>query len=230
MPTESAAWGCSPQARETQAEAGLVQHDIGDDQQYDGNGRGEVKILEDQRVPEGLAFNGSKAESLTGDAGPAGDLNGGQALALDCPGQNNGKRRSELVEGRAADGLVRLEVDGRKGQEQREDHAAGTGNQDCTEHGKLRMFRTETALVKRLQRETGEQGADDHHAFQGDVDDAGMLREHAAQCNQQKRHRKQDGQTDNICKYDHFFAASFCLRLPNALEMTPRISRANAAR
>ena len=92
------------------------------------------------------------------------------------------------------------------------------------------MCRTEAALVKRLQGEAGKQSANDHHAFQRDVDNAGMLTEHTAQGNQQQRHRKQDGQADNVSSDHHLAAPPFSLRPETALAITPRISRAKAAR
>ena len=44
------------------------------------------------------------------------------------------------------------------------------------------------ALVQALQRKAGEQRANDHHALKCDVDDAGMLTEHAAHGDEQQRH------------------------------------------
>ena len=215
---------------QAQAKAGLVHDDIGHDKQDDGDGGSQVEILEDQVVPETGALHRGEAESFAGDAHPAGDGDGGQALALDGPGHNDCEGRGELVQRRAADGLVSFQVDGSKTQEEGEDHAGQARHQDGNQHGQLRMCRTEAALVKRLQGEAGKQSTDDHHAFQRDVDNAGMLTEHTAQGNQQQRHRKQDGQADNVSSDHHLAAPPFSLRPETALAITPRISRAKAAR
>ena len=80
---------------------------------------------------------------------------------LDGPGHDHGKSRRELVQCRAADGLVRLQVDGGKSQEEGENHAGSTRNQDGNQHGKLRIGRAESALIQCLEGEAGEQRTDD---------------------------------------------------------------------
>ena len=96
-PAQTAPEQVQPETAQPQTEPGLVQHHVGHNEQYHGNGSGEVEILEDQSIPEGLALDGGEAEGLTGDAGPAGNLNGGEALTLDGPGQNHSKSRCKLV-------------------------------------------------------------------------------------------------------------------------------------
>ena len=213
-----------------QTEAGLVHDDVGRDEQDDGNGGRQVEILENQVVPETGAVHRGEAEGIAGDAHPVGNEDRGQALALDGPGHDDGEGGRELVQRRAADGLVGLQVDGRKAQQQRKNHAGDARHQNGNEHRQLRMCGTEAALVQALQRKAGEQRANDHHALKCDVDDAGMLTEHAAHGDEQQRHCEQNGHTDNVGSDHHFAAPSFPLWPETALVMMPRISRAKAAR
>ena len=97
-----------------QTEAGLVHDDVGRDEQDDGNGGRQVEILENQVVPEAGAVHRGEAEGIAGDAHPVGNEDRGQALALDGPGHDDGEGGRKLVQRRAADGLVGLQVDGRK--------------------------------------------------------------------------------------------------------------------
>ena len=103
---------------QTQAEAGLVHHNVGCDEQNDGHWGRQIEILEDEVVPEAGAVHRGKAEGIAGDAHPAGDRDSGQTLTLNRPSHNNGEGGRKLVQGRAADGLVGLQVDGREAQQQ----------------------------------------------------------------------------------------------------------------
>ena len=215
---------------QTQTKASLVQHDVGCDEQDDGDRSRQVEILEDQVVPKAWAVHRGKAEGLAGDAHPVGNEDGGQALALDGPGHDDREGGGKLVQRCAADGLVSLQVDGRERQEQREDHAGDARHQNGNEHRQLRVRGAETALVQALQRKAGKQCANDHHAFQRDVDNAGVFTEHTAHSDEQQRHCEQNCHTDNVSSDHHFAAPPFSLRPETALAMTPRISRAKAAR
>ena len=215
---------------QAQAKAGLVHYNVGNNEQYDGHRGGQVEILENQVIPEAGAVHRGKAEGFAGDAHPVGDKDGGQALALNGPGHNHGEGGRKLVQRRAADGLVSLQVDGRKAQQQGENHTGAARNKDSDKHRQLRMRRAKAVLVKGLQREAGEQCADNHHAFQRNVDNAGMFAEHTAHCDKQQRHGEQDCHTDNVGSNHHFAAPPFSLRPETSLAITPRISSAKAAR
>lgn len=106
MPTESAAWGCSPQGPQPEAEAGIVEDDPGDEEENERHGGGEVELLEEggQEVLVDLSCD---THGLGGQPGPGWDGDVGEALALDGPGHDGGEGRGEDVEGGAADGLVR---------------------------------------------------------------------------------------------------------------------------
>ncbi|MPN63843.1 hypothetical protein SDC9_211610 [bioreactor metagenome] len=52
--------------------------------------------------------------------------------------------------------------------------------------------------IKRTQRQAGKERANDHDAFERDIDDAAALAEHAAKRDQQQRNSKQDRSTENI--------------------------------
>ena len=107
-----------PQA---QAEAGPVHEDPCREEEQDGDGGRQIEIFENQGIQKAVARR--QAEGGLGDPDPVGDLDGGQALSLYSPGHNDGEGRGKGVQGSTADGLVRLEVDGREGQQQGEDHA-----------------------------------------------------------------------------------------------------------
>ena len=88
--------------------------------------------------------------------------------------------RGQQVQGRAADSLIRLQVDGGKGQQQTVHHTGQCRHQNGEQHH------------QEGRHVGGQQGqgqhtchtANDHDAFQCNVDDAGVLTEHTAQCHQ----------------------------------------------
>ena len=221
----------------TQAEAGLVQDEPGDQEQHQSNGNGDVKLLK-QRREEILIDLSCNMQLLRGPPGPGGNGDVRDALSLDGPGDDHAKRRGEEVQRRTADGLVRLQIDCGKGQQQGEDHTGQTGNQGRQGHAQLggEHLLAPTGGVHRLQDQGGGQGAHDHNALQGQVDDAGALGVHPAQGHQHQRNGETNGQIDDTgpCTCAHFACASFFRfflpRLPQPPDRIIRISRAKAAK
>ena len=66
-----------------QAEAGVVEDDPGNQEEDDGQGNGDVEFLE-QRGQEVLVDLAGDAQGFGGEAGPGGNGDVGDALALDC--------------------------------------------------------------------------------------------------------------------------------------------------
>ena len=91
--------------------------------------------------------------------------------------EDRGAGGTQEVHGRAHQGLVRLEVDAGHAQQAGVGHAEDDGRQD--RHDDQQGRRQDRGQVAHDQRAA--QGADDHDTFKAQVDDAGMLRDTAAQ-------------------------------------------------
>ena len=119
-------------------------------------------------------------------------------------------------------------------------------HQNGQQHRRLRMGRAEAGNVHGPQDEAAEQRSHHHDAFQGDVDNAAALREHAPQRDQQQGYGKNDGSAQNIgydfhafwasCSMDLAWVACSCLSaMPppfgrNSFPIRLRMSSAKAAR
>ena len=156
-----------------QAEAGLVHHHKADDEQ------GQPQRHKDAH------FQPADAEQ----EGPVGIVQLGAAALAEVFGQHHRHGGGQQVQGGAADGLVGLQVDGGKGQQQGIDHAGQRRRQNRDDHDQP------GGHGGRQQRQGQDAGhaADDHDAFQRNVDDAGMLAEHTAQSHQHQDDAVQQG-------------------------------------
>ena len=159
-----------------QAEAGLVHHHKADDEQ------GQPQRHKDAH------FQPADAEQ----EGPVGIVQLGAAALAEVFGQHHRHGGGQQVQGGAADGLVRLQVDGGKGQQQGIDHAGHGRRQDGDHHDEPGRG----AGRQQGQGQNARHAADDHDALQRDVDDAGMLAEHAAQGHQHQHDAVQQGVFD----------------------------------
>ena len=149
---------------QTQTEAGLVQHDVADDEQCDAQRDKDAQLQAADAEQERLV----------------GVVQLGAAAVAEVLGDDHGHCRCQQVQGRAADGLVRFQIDGREGQQQAVDHAGDSRRQHRDDHGgESRQVRGQHG-----EGEDTRHTADDHDAFQCDVDDAGVLTEHTAQSDQ----------------------------------------------
>ncbi|MPM75421.1 hypothetical protein SDC9_122414 [bioreactor metagenome] len=155
-----------------------------------------IEALKQKRLQECVPHG--DAERFLRDARPGWNQNRGLPLSLNRPREHDCKRGGEHIQRCAADGLIRLEVDGGKRKQHREDCARQPGNEDCKEHGPLRVRGTKAARVHIAQKQAGAKCADDHDAFQRDIDHAAALREHAAQGNEQQGDHKHNGCADDI--------------------------------
>ena len=149
---------------QTQTEAGLVQHHIADDEQHDAQRHKDAQLQAADAEQERLV----------------GIVQLGAAAVAEILCNDHGYGGSQQVQGRAADGLVRFQVDGGKGQQQAVHHAGQRSHQDRDQHHQERRH----VGRKHGQGQNTRHTADDHDAFQCDVDDAGVLTEHTAQCHQ----------------------------------------------
>ena len=149
---------------QTQAEAGLVQHHIADDQQDDAQRNKDAELQPADAEQEGLI----------------GIVQLGAAAVAEVFGDDHGNGGGQQVQGCAADGLVRLQVDGGKGQQQAVHHASQGRRQNGEQHHQEgRHVGGQHGQGKHTCHT-----ADDHDAFQRNVDDAGVLTEHTAQSHQ----------------------------------------------
>ena len=156
---------------EAQAEAGLVQHHVGRDQQQQRH-QHEPAELEGADVHQKRLFGAGVLDGGGHVVGVGGGVDG-----LDNDGGTGG---AQHVQGRAHDGLVRLEVDAGHGQQAGIDGAQhGGGQQDHHDHQEGGGVGGQVAHGQRTA-----QSAHDHDALQTQVDDAGVLREAAAQSHQ----------------------------------------------
>ena len=179
---------------QAQAEAGLVQHDIADDEQDDAQRHKDAQFQ----------LADAEQERLVGV------VQLGAAAVAEVFGNDDGHGGSQQVQGRATDGLVRFQVDGSKGQQQAVDHACQRGHHHGDDHDKPGG----QARREHGQGEDTRHTADDHDAFQRDVDDAGVLTEHAAQSDQHQHDAIQQGIFD---QKQHITCPPFCFLQGQAL-------------
>ena len=154
---------------QAQAEARLIQHSERDDQCNDGN----------QHEPVELEFADVQDEELlrldVGDIGGNVVATGHRRVhSLDRDSRSS---RCQQVHGRAGDGLVRAERDRGNGEQQRIQQARrSAGEDDRQDHD-----RCADGDRQEFHDKCAAECADDHDALKADVDDAGTLREAAAQ-------------------------------------------------
>ena len=158
---------------QTQAEAGLIQHDVADHQQ------------DQPQRHEHAEFQPADAEQ----EGLVGIVQLGAAALAEVLGDDHGNGGSQQVQCRTANGLVRLQVDRGKGQQQAVDHA----RQRCHQNGDQHHKEGRQACRQHGQGKHTGHAADDHDALQCNVDDAGMFAEHTAQCHQHQHDTVQQG-------------------------------------
>ena len=245
-----------------QPQPGFINQHRNRDQQHDSDGRGQIHAFEQEFLEKRLhalakarAIN--RAGGFHGDSRPVGNQNGGIALALNRPGEHHRKGGSQHVQRRAADGLIRHQVNGGKGQKQRVQHARQRRGQNRRKHRQLGRVVNQPVdkrppsgqalprlqhfagrligVVQLAQNQAADQRADNHHALQGNVDNTAALRAHAAQCHQQKRNGEQQRGGKNIRKKHHLASAPFpfscnaCFFAPTRV-MISRISSEKALR
>ena len=173
---------------QAEAQPGLVQDEVGDQQQDDAD-RDEHAQLQSADLEQ----VGEVAEvQLRGVAAgnPLGDDH------RDGGGQD--------VQRGTADRLVRFQVDGRKAEQQRVDQARPAGDQDGKDDIDGRGEGEE------LGCQHAGQAADDHDALQCDIDDTAAFGEHTAQCHQHQHHGIQESEFD---QQQHQMIPPFCFRL-----------------
>ena len=156
---------------QTQTQPCLVQHNVrknqrhkADEQEYVHRQRAEII---DKRTVAVIQLRGGRVIHTLGD--------------------DHRQRGSQQVERRTADGLIRIQIDGCKRQQSGVYHARNGRRKDGNRHdGK----RARTGRHQ-LSGDDAHQAADDHNAFQRNVDNAAALGEHAAQRNHHQHNRIQ---------------------------------------
>ena len=167
-----------PAGHQAQAEACTVQHNMCGHEKQRGNHH-EPAQLKAPDVQEGE--RPLLIDILDGGGDIVRVLRHIQRLDKDSRGGG-----AQKIHRRAHQRLIRLEVDGRHGQQQgirhAKDHAA---QHDAQEHEKARQVRIKPHDQRAAQR------ADDHDAFQAEIDHPAVFGEAPAQ-----RHQKQHGCID----------------------------------
>ena len=165
---------------QAQAETGLIERDVGHDQRNDRDDHEPVALKRADLERERL----SRLDVLDG----RGHIVGvdGRVERLD---DHSRRGDAEHIHRRADDGLIRLEVDARHGEQRRKEHtecdAAQQREQDRHEGG-----RTARQVA---HDERAAECADDHDALETEVDDAGVFREAAAQRDEHQNGGEDEG-------------------------------------
>ena len=146
---------------QTQTQPRLIEHDVRENQRHEAD---EQKDVDRQR-----------AEVIDEHAVAVIQLGGGGVVhAL---GDDHRQRGGQQVERRAADGLIRVQIDRSERQQSGIQHARNARRENGDQHD------GERARPGRhhLNGDDAHQSADHHDALQRDVDNAAALGEHAAQ-------------------------------------------------
>ena len=162
---------------QAQAEAGLVQRHIGSDERDERHEHEPVEFKRADRRQKRILC--------------AAVLHDGRnvvGVGSGVDGLDNDRRTggAEQVQRRADERLVGLEVDARHGKQAGIDHADQRGDKDDREdHHDRRGCIRHIAHCQRAAERTH-----DHNAFEAEVDNAGMLREAAAEGDQDQNRRE----------------------------------------
>ena len=162
------------------AEAGAVEDEPGHGNGGDGH---KQKVVQSQ---------GAHLEGEVGavqhriGVGGVGDL--GRVRAVDPLGDDHCHGGCQQVQGRATNGLVGLEVDGREGKERRVGRACRAGGDDGQQNADGNR---NPGGIENVDHHDAHQAANDHDTLQGDVNDAGAFGEHAAHSHQGQDSRVQ---------------------------------------
>ena len=181
-----------------QSEAGLVEQD-GQHHKQDNTDVGGQICLVDEGVPEEAHFVAAAvAEEALFEHEPAcrvalRHLQG--VLVGDDADEEQHQGGGHQVQCGTADGLVRLQVDRGKGEQQGEHCAQDGRHQHGKQHEALERHPVpsrlglgeDTRLLGHVDKEDTRERAEDHNAFQGQVDNAAALSKHAGQRHDHQR-------------------------------------------
>ena len=115
-------------------------------------GGGQVKILEEQRIPEALALDGGKATVSRVMRTQRGMLMVVRPWPWMAQVKTTAKAGANWLSAVPPMVWSALRLMAAKARSSEEDHAAQAGHQDGDEHGQLGVRRAEAVLVKGLQR------------------------------------------------------------------------------
>ena len=206
-----------PAGPKPQAKSGAVEHQGGHQKDDDPKVGGNIRVLKQHRpqhrdLPQHR--HGVNAEGV-------GKLN--LLHPLDNPGHKDGKGRGEHVQSRAADGLVRLHIDGRIGVGQGE-HAAGHhGDHDSQDQ----LCLPRQLSPCQVEKQDARKRPHDHNALQGNIHHAAALREHPPERHDHQRDRKKHCLLKDKIDHTHAWSPPSLLSSLFALRSLsfPRIDR-----
>ena len=185
-----------------EAEAGLVEDHRQDNKQQDADIGCQIHLVQEGRPQETDVLILGNAEGGFFQHKPGGRITGGHLQGI-LVGQNSNQEqhqsRGHQVQGRAADGLVCLQVDGGEAQQQGEQCAQGRRHQHCQQ---LQPLEGQPLLIgigignglhalHIPNKQNADKGAEDHNAFQGQIDNTAALGKDTGQCHDHQRHRVQ---------------------------------------
>ena len=165
---------------QAQAEAGLIEQDVGRGEQQRGHEHEPAELERAEIDGERLLRTG-----ILHDGGNVVGIRRG----VDGLDDDRRARGAEQIQRGADKRLVRLEVDAGHGQQAGIDHADQRRNSQNTEdhHDGGHIGRNVA------HRQRAAEGAHDHNALKAEVDDAGVLREAAAEGDQDQHGSKDQG-------------------------------------
>ena len=173
---------------QAQAEAGLVEDDGQHHIDEDADVGGQVGLVEQQVSHQAQLRLPAEAEVGLEQHEPAGRVVAqvqGVLLEGDVH-QKQHHRRGQQVQGGAADGLVRLHLHRREAQQHGEQGARRRSDQHGRQQQELGQILIPAAHLHGAHKPGPREGADDHNALQGQVDDAAALGKHAGQGHQEQ--------------------------------------------
>ena len=160
-----------------ETKARFVENDGEDDEDQNADIRCKIDLVQERLAEEADIRAAVKAERRFLDHKPARAVAGEhlqRVLVGDDADEEQHQRGSEHVQRRAADGLVGLEVDRRKRQQQREHRAERRRNEHRQEHVALQRHPVARGLgrvkaaggLQNAHEQHADERAEDHNAFQ----------------------------------------------------------------
>ena len=202
---------------EPQTEAGLVEQNGHDEEEQNADIGGKIDLIQEGLSQKADVLALGNAEGGFFQHKPGGGIAGlhiQDVLTVDDPDEEQHHSGSHQVQSRAADGLIRLQVDGGKAQKQAEKRTQGGGHQ----HGQnLQPLQGQPGalpggvhehiqILHGADKEDADERAENHDAFQSQVDDAASLGEHTGQSHNHQRNRVKQSLLNDEC---HFLAPPF---------------------
>ena len=200
-----------------QTEAGLIQQDGHNNEEQDADVGSEIHLVQEGLSQKADILALGNAEGGLFQHKPGGGIAGlhiQDILAVDDPDEKQHHGGGHQVQGGAADGLVRLQIDGGEAQQQAEESTQSGGHQHSHNFQALQRqpgplpgsVHEHIQVLHGADEEDTDERAKNHDAFQRQVDDAAALGEHTGQGHDHQRNRVKQSLLNDEC---HFLAPPF---------------------